>query len=448
MFLELLPATGPILARAGAAYVAGWLVQFCLLAAAVDAARGALPRLVAVVPLLGYAGYWSAVWEQGQRVEIASEALQASNPDVVLAFDPDKHALVTDEAEAFAVSHVVPIVYSRDPSRPDGYRSYRPAAGAGEEASPKIEKSARNVLEDASAGAAAAAPDRLIITSSVSDHPGDLWKDWGIGERTIKVAAKGMPLGVFRSGYVDRLPPLPFVTIGCTYAGAASRQCGAGFVTERVNVESRPRSVDRVSYDGGLSVMLKIAARSENDSVRSRDMKVMAGTESPSEPATADDAAFAELESLIKGGENELSSRTAQIVANNPSRLGPLAPLMVSRFLELHQKKLPDAPGRGRNLSLLAMAIAALRPDAFSAVQEQLAPHLGELSAYPLLYLRTADAGAATYPHYRDRIMSNDVNGTEAILSILAICRLGFADDELISAMKSKLDVSTDPGPN
>ena len=444
LFLELLPATGPILARAGAAYVAGWLVQVCLLAALVDAVRGALPRLVAVVPLLAYAAYWFAVWEQIGRVELRSEALQKSNPGVVLAFDPDKHSLVTDNAGAFAVSHVIPIVYSRDPARPEGYLSYRMVARAVAGSSPKIGKSASVPLKDLSESGFAAVPAGLLIASSVSDHPGDIWKDWGIGEQTIEIAAKGTVLGVFHTAYVDSLPPLPFVTIGCTYAGGASGQCSAGFVTQRLIIESRPTSVDRGLYDDGLSVMLKIAARSDKDSVRTHDLKVSAVTAAPSEVDGAEDAAFAELEGLIKGGDNELSSTVARTVANNPLRLEPLASLLVSRFLDLYRTKPPKAPGRQRNLSLLAMVISALSPSAFSAVQDQLAPLLGEMSAYPLLYLRMADLGVAAYPHYRDRIMSNDVSDAELTLSILAICRLGFADDELVSSMKAKLETSND----
>lgn len=442
LFLELMPPTGPLLARAGAAYVAGWLVQVCLLAVLVDAARGALPRLVAVLPLLAYGGYWCAVWEQGRRVEITSEALQNSNPGVVLAFDPDQHSVLTNNAEAFAVSHVIPIVYAPDPARPGGYLSYLVSARAAEGSFAKIGKRASVASTESSESAFATIPAGLLIESSISDHRGDIWKDWGIGERTTEVAAKGTRLGVFRSAYVDRLSPLPFVTIGCTYAGSASRQCGAGFVTERLSVESRPKSVDRGLYDDGLSVMLKIAKRSEKDALRTQDLKMAAGTGAPSEREAAEIAAFAELEGLLKGGDNELSSLVARTVASNPSRLEPFAPLLVSRFLELYRTKPPNAPGRQRNLSNLATMISALSPVAFSSVEDRLAPLLGELSAYPLLYLRMADLGAAAYPHYRDRIMANDAAETELILSVLAVCRLGFADAELISSLTSKINAS------
>ena len=57
---------------------------------------------------------------------------------------------------------------------------------------------------------------------------------------------------------------------------------------------------------------------------------------------------------------------------------------------------------------------------------------------YPLLYLRLADAGPKLFAIYRDQFLAQGSTQQDKLLAALAICQIGQADSELISAIKSE----------
>ena len=63
MALEVPSAPGRILERFGADIVAGWLGQLVFLSLLIDALKGALPRAVALIPIIFYSSYYFAFWD-------------------------------------------------------------------------------------------------------------------------------------------------------------------------------------------------------------------------------------------------------------------------------------------------------------------------------------------------------------------------------------------------
>ncbi|MFZ0209210.1 MAG: hypothetical protein WAL59_24390, partial [Roseiarcus sp.] len=57
---------------------------------------------------------------------------------------------------------------------------------------------------------------------------------------------------------------------------------------------------------------------------------------------------------------------------------------------------------------------------------------------HPLLYLRLADAGPKMYSLYRDQYLAQNATQRERLLAVVALCRIGQADSELISAIISE----------
>jgi hypothetical protein len=115
---------------------------------------------------------------------------------------------------------------------------------------------------------------------------------------------------------------------------------------------------------------------------------------------------------------------------------------MAKRFLDLREDGAADVPGRLEQIRLLIAGIVALGPAEFAAVQDLLSDAARKdnsiRDSYPLLYVRLADAGPKMYSIYRDQFLAQDTTRRDKTLAVLAICRIGQADSELISAMTSE----------
>jgi hypothetical protein len=449
MALEVPAASGRMLEKFGADIVAGWLGQLVLLSLLVDAARGTLPRAAGLIPLIFYVSYYLAFWEQGIHIKLESDELRKTNPKLILQFDSKLHSLVTDQADVFAATHSIPVVYTRDPSYlQDGFLSYRLIARD------KIgEYLARNmdevqilsvdwddsIVSNVRVLRIPERPPNMIITASVHDDNGEGWKDWNIGFRTTSLSVNGQTIGTFKSGYVHRLPVVPFFTIGCKFSSEPSRRrCRADFTTERVPIESRPDSLDRTLYPDPVSIMLGIKSLSHFE-IAHHNSDV--GGDLPTRATPGEDAAFGTLQAVINGRSPPLSWGTGFLIANNPSRLAPFAAAMTNRLIDLVHGGF-DVPGRLEQIRLLVNGIVALRPVEFATVQDLLSNlargDIGILNTYPLLYLRLADAGPRMYSIYRDQFLVQDATQREKLLAVIAICRVGQADSELISALYSE----------
>ena len=97
---------------------------------------------------------------------------------------------------------------------------------------------------------------------------------------------------------------------------------------------------------------------------------------------------------------------------------------------------------------MLAAGIEALGPGEFATVQDLLSDAARKDNTirdnHPLLYLRLADAGPKMYSLYRDQYLAQNATQRERLLAVVALCRIGQADSELISAIISewaKLDL-------
>jgi hypothetical protein len=445
MALELPSAPGRILQKFG------WLCQLVFLSLFIDALKGTLPRAAMLIPIIFYSSYYFEFWQQGVHVKLESDELRRTNPGMIVQFDSKLHSLVVDQADVFAATHSIPVVYQREPSYVrDGYLSYRLIARNEIEAylrrnaddvqvfsvylNDKIQSNAKELRIPER-------PPHKIISVSGYDDPGEGWKDWNIGFQINTASFEGQVRGVFKSGYVGRLPIVPFFTIGCKFSSETSkRTCQAEFATERVPMESRPNSVDRTLYPDPVSIMLGIKVLSDDQIAHFHNSDV--GDAPPMRAAPGEDAAFGALQDVVSGRSAAISWAMSLLIASNPPRLAPFAAGMTKRFLDLSQTAAGVVPGRLEQARLLAGGIVALDPAEFATVQDQLSDFARRDNSirdnYPLLYLRLADVGPRMYSIYRDQFLDQNATERDKLLAVTAICRIGQADSELISAINSE----------
>ncbi len=401
-----------------------------------------------MIPLIFYLSYYAAFWQQGVQITRKSEEVRKTNPGKVLEFDPGRYSLVMEGADVFAASYSIPVAYTWEPAFiPDEYISYRLIARENIQKYLSIADNDVQILSiywddviqpNVKELRYPERPRRPIISVSVRNEPGEGWRDWNIGERTTSLILETRVIGEFKTAYVRRLSIVPFFTIACKSSARSSvRTCQAKFMTEDEEIESRPESVDKALYSDPVSIMLGLKSRSKEEMTSFRSL---AGS-APVRAARGEDEAFEALRAVIDGQNPTLSWTTSMLVAGDASRLGPLAAGMAKRFLELSRPDSPDLSGRREQAALLAVGLTALGPAEFAGVQGQLADLARNNSLreqYPLLYLRLADAGPKLYSIYRDQFLAQNATPADKQLAALAICRIGQADSELMSAIKSE----------
>jgi hypothetical protein len=90
--LQAFPVTGFFLMILGGMVIAGALVHLFLISLFLEALVGRVPRVLVIVPIAAYGGYYAGYVYQGHDIARTSAALQASSPGKVLDFDPATHS--------------------------------------------------------------------------------------------------------------------------------------------------------------------------------------------------------------------------------------------------------------------------------------------------------------------------------------------------------------------
>jgi hypothetical protein len=89
------------------------------------------------------------------------------------------------------------------------------------------------------------------------------------------------------------------------------------------------------------------------------------------------------------------------------------------------------------------VAIGALPHEAFVSIAGPLFDAVKEdpdraMHKYPMIYIRMGEAGTMTLPFYRDQVMGKEIRGWERMFPVLALCRIGEADTDLIEEIKRR----------
>ncbi len=462
--LQAFPLTGIFLMLFGASLFAGLLAHAVLILMFIEAAIGAAPRILMIVPILAYGGYYAAYFEQGIEIARKSAELKATNPGRILDFAPDAYSLVLPEAGQFVDSHAVSVAYEPNKNfQPEGYVSHRlmtseECKGVRRDTQNKI--FALGVIFDGAIQRGVCdlrfpkrPPHKIVSIAKLGDQ--EIWKrKWTIGEDAYEASVDGAVIGRFRTASVGRLPLLPMFGIGCGLVdNPASWSCGADFVRAFTPIDSIPDKLDHARFDGPVSAMLGIAKYTTGD------LQAFHGYPSNADvmkqvgeirQQTEDDV-FATLDAIVKGEDRKLPVDLGYAIAQNPERLAAFAGGMAERFVALEQTPGDASRERLGISAALAAGMAALPRDSFDAISRRIFSVMrtpdGRKEAvrwFPTLYIRAADAGPDTLSFYKAQFAANDFKPNDRALPALALCRIGTADAEVVAEMKRRYSEAGD----
>jgi hypothetical protein len=451
--LQAFPVTGIFLMMFGAALLSGALVHIFLLSLFFEAV-GRVPRFLMILPVAAYGAYYAVYFHQGAEIAGKSAELKASNPSMIMDFNPSSHSLVTAEANTLVQRYAIPVAYEANSNfQPEGHLSFR-----------LIRRDQCNIRRDSQSRIQTfgmhfggrfqqnvcvlrfpEAPTSNIVRV---ERRGDdeVWKrKWGISQQVTEISVDGKALGTYRSASVWRLPALPLGYIGCALISSTPAwKCGADFKREHVVIDVVPAGIDRQSYDSAVSIMLGLKKYTESDlaGFRGYELNDAALVRVAGEPDRVEDEMFRTLEAIIDGQNPRPPHNLGDAVGRNPSRLVPLTEKLAARFVELNQADARRVSNHQEQARALAMALTSLPRAAFLGVSDQIFGVIQEERSwdrYPALYVRTGDIGVKAFEFYKKDFIAGKFALHLRMLPVLAICRIGLADDETIAEMKRRL---------
>jgi hypothetical protein len=453
--LEYFPLTGLYLMFLGGAIFAGLLVHLFLASLFVEALMARIPRVFILVPLIAYGAYYAAYFREGWQVSQLSQQLPATNPGKIYDFDPAADSLVMSEAQQFVETHDVPVVYEPNKNFPEAYLSERLITRT---QCKGIKKDTQNRVTTFGVHfndvfqqqiCLLRFPERPTNKAVKVTLVGDpqIWaRRAGIRQQTTEISVYDKTIGSFTRGFIWRLPAFPYLLIGCGLVDQPpSWSCIAEFNRHLRTIDGIPETVDRTKFDDPVSVMLGIrkyvAADLSNFAGFASNLPVLDAVHA--EPEKVENSVFDDLNAIIDGKNPKVPFNLGYSLSTNPDRLAPLADGMARRLLALVHADVRATPNWREQLEALAGAIGALPHDPFVNVAGTLFeavkanPDLA-IRKYPMIYVRMGEAGTMALPFYRDQFMENDIKGWQRMFPVLALCRIGEADANLIEELKKR----------
>jgi hypothetical protein len=455
LVLEVLPLPGIYLMFLGGSLFAGLLIHLLLASLFVEALIGRIPRTFVVIPIIAYGAYYAAYFREGWQVAQVSQQLRTANPGKVYDFDPAANSLVMDRAQEFVETHDVPVAYEPNKNYPEGYLSERLITRA---QCNGVKRDTQNRVftlgmhfdgifqQNVCLLRFPEPPVNKAVKVTLVGDP-QIWARRGdIRQQTTEITVDDKTVGSFTRAFTWRLSGLPVLAIGCVLIDQPPAwKCLADFKRNLVTIDGIPDTVDRAKFDDPTSVMLGIrkyvAADLANFSGFDSNQAALESVHN--EPEKVENSVFDTLAAIIDGKNPKTPFNLGYSLATNPDRLAPYADGMTRRFVALVGGDYKAIPNWREQIEALAGAIGALPHDAFLRVAGPLFELVKQdpdraMHKYAMIYVRLGDAGATTLPFYRDQIMANEIKGWERMFPVLALCRIGEADTELIDELKRR----------
>jgi hypothetical protein len=457
--LQAFPYTGIFLMMLGGALLTGLLIQVFLISLLAEACLGRIPRVLAALPVLAYAGYYALYIHQTIQIGQESARLQRENSAKVFDFDPDTYSLVTPDAQRLAEQYAIPVVYQANKNyAPESHLSFRLLQ---RDQCSRIPLDSRHRIAKFGVNGGNSFQNNLCLLRFPEDPSGKLitvvkhgdeevWKrKWDFGEQSTEVLVDGKVVGTFKTASIWRLPLWPAAAVGCGLisGGTPAWKCFADFQRTHTEIDTIPPDVDHAKYGLPESVMLGIprytSVELANFQGSSRNSDAL--TRVAEEPRRVEDDSFALLQQIVDGQNPTTPVGLGYSLALDPARLTPFAEPMAKRLAELVKGYHGNTQERYQ-IEALDTALASLPLQAFAPVSDSIfefVRHNEGWKRYPRLYVRAAESGTKTLAYYQSQFMSGEIRGYKRQLPVLAICRIGQADPDIVTEMKQRFIASS-----
>lgn len=265
--LQLSPYPGIFLMFLGGPLWPGLFLHVALIALFFEARKGKSPRILMLVPVLAYGGYYAVFAWQSLSLYLQNAELRKQNPTQILAFDPARFSLVSESAGALVQRYQIPHAYTHD--RVDGgYRVYflapRSQCEGLRDSLSKVRTTGfgfgfRGAKNGACTVSMPAQPPLPLIETI---HTPARWI--GLlrsgGRRTTELRVNGQFRARFATVFAYRLSAFPFLMAGCGLNSAQPKwQCVAQFTKTLVQLDGQSATtlMGRITSDASSNSALE-----------------------------------------------------------------------------------------------------------------------------------------------------------------------------------------------
>lgn len=457
--LQMIPYIGVVLMVFAAPWIAGLLIHVVLGSLIVEALCGRISKMLLVLPLLVYGGYYAFYFYQGAAITTREAELQGRNPGLLMTFDPTTHALVMKDALAIVKGYHIPVVYSANTNVQEGYRSHRLMQNEECQTVPKDTQSRVHISGVSYDRALKRAfikhqkslchltyperPEKPLITVAVTDP--EIWKHrMAITEERYTVEFEGKTLGTFTRAFIYRISPIPFFAVGCGLVSSKPAwECGATVKKSLLRLETIPPGVDQERFTHPVSIMLGIEKYTTDELMNyvSPPSNLIALRHVQGEAHRVQNDVLAQLDKMFVDKKMKMPHNMGYSLTKSPDQLVDKAESMVTLFETLHGPTAHDYDSSDEKKRVLAKAMTALPQATFEKYVSRLFPFIQAEKAYdqyPRLYIRVADMGAEALPFYKEEFMTARIRTWLKFIPVLAICRIGTVDTELLNHLKQE----------
>lgn len=445
--LLLTPYLGTILTFTGLPLIEAGLIHACLIAIIADATvRKTIPYWLVFVPVLTYGTYGGLYIGETLDVMHKSAELRGINPGKRMDYDAQRFTLVSAHGTDSVPLCAVPVRYEEREGEPEGYVAKR-----------LLPRSQCNLPRDTESHVQIQSVDSnghwvpevcelitpekpagtiLRITTRKED---DDWNRSRQIHQTVTELWRGQTrIGAYRTASIERLLPIPILFIACMVDDSTVvEKCGAQLVRLPSTLNTTPAGADPDASPAAIMLGLHSCSRKDFESFHGFAENNAAVARAAQEASRVEDQTFEQLRAIIEHRSDAVTPGAPDAIILRPERLGPLAEGMAARLAEEEAKTSPN----GEIERLMAWGLAALPKADFTRVA---APVLATIQTrrgithLTTLYVRAIDIGAAGYSYYRSEFFQTGTEGTLGMLPVLAICRSGHADADIIAEMKRR----------
>jgi hypothetical protein len=272
--LQVLPVTGIILMFAGAILWGGWLIQLTLVVIFIEALLRRIPRVLALLPLLFYGGYYAVYLSELVRFPAAVAEMELLPAEPALAFDPAVHKLAPRAANihlllaSYEISTAYALLASSAVRHTISHDTHCEMISYRGNAPPPKTRGTGIYVEWLDAPFCferdeVPKPDRGLITFESSSQERNA-AGLPANVTTMTLVLDGTPLGSTSLGSIALLKIFPELWIGCGLIDMPSAWiCGANLQRDQVVVHTEGHPL--VDREIRLAKMLSLTPRSPEE---------------------------------------------------------------------------------------------------------------------------------------------------------------------------------------
>lgn len=266
----------------------GIIPHLLTVALIIDIQTKKLSRLFWIIPIVIYGGYYTYYYFYAQEIKSIQNELRATNPQLILNYDSEKHSLVTNDNGNLGLYYRIPVTYDEN-HLPLGFSSHRTSSDdlckKARAIGLKVSRPGWGEIRKDSRGrsyyfnpkycqiVSSEKPEKNLLKVVVEKNDNSLKNYNGVTVRKkiYNFYLNGKFVGKFTEANITRLPYFPLYIMACG-PDSSSWKCFASLHGTFDVLDTFPEEVNGAAYGTNpVAILLGIKKYTEDDLLHFKD---------------------------------------------------------------------------------------------------------------------------------------------------------------------------------